>query len=136
MLKVLFGVHVCAACYIKTMKKKILIAEDDKAILEVVKIILENEGYIMLSADREKAIFDALEEHSPHLILLDIWLSGEDGGKIAKYLKQKDETKHIPIVIMSANNETEKITREAGADDFLLKPFNIDDLLYVVKKYI
>lgn len=118
------------------MKKKILIAEDDKAIIEVVKIILENEGYLILATDREEAIHEALKKESPDLILLDIWLSGEDGGKIAKYLKEKKETKHIPIVIMSANNETEKITKDAGADDFLLKPFNIDDLLYIVKKYI
>lgn len=118
------------------MKKKILIAEDDKAIIEVVKIILENEGYIIIATDREEAINQALKEHTPDLILLDIWLSGEDGGQIAKLLKQKKETKHIPIIIMSANNETEKITKEAGANDFLLKPFNIDDLLYVVKKHL
>jgi CheY-like chemotaxis protein len=118
------------------MKKKILIAEDDKAIIEVVKIILENEGYIIIATDREEAIYDALKEHTPDLILLDIWLSGEDGGQIAKHLKEKEDTKHIPIVIMSANNETEKITKDAGADDFLLKPFNIDDLLYIVKKHL
>lgn len=117
------------------MKKKILIAEDDKSILEVVRLILENEGYYTIPTDREKAIYAALETDSPDLILLDIWLSGEDGGKIAKHLKSKDETKHIPIIIMSANNETEKITKETGADDFLLKPFNIDDLLFMVKKY-
>jgi DNA-binding response OmpR family regulator len=118
------------------MKKKILIAEDDRAIIEVVKIILENEGYIVIATDREEAIYEALKDNPPDLILLDIWLSGEDGGQIAKYLKGNEETKQIPIVIMSANNETEKITKDAGANDFLLKPFNIDDLLYVVKKHL
>ena len=118
------------------MKKNILIAEDDRAIIEVVKIILENEGYIVTATDREEAIYEALKDHSPDLILLDIWLSGEDGGEIAKFLKQNEETKDIPIIIMSANNETEKITKDAGANDFLLKPFNIDDLLYIVKKHL
>ena len=118
------------------MKKKILIAEDDKAIIEVVKIILENEGYEVLQASQGKHIFAALEEHSPDMVLLDIWLFGEDGGQIARTIKSKPQTKDTPIVIMSANNETEKITKEAGADDFLLKPFNIEDLLYIVRKHI
>lgn len=117
------------------MKKKILIAEDDRAILEVVKIILENEGYHTISTDSEEKIHNLAQEHSVDLILLDIWLSGHDGGKIAQQLKNKKTTKHIPIVMMSANNETEKITKKAGADDFLLKPFNIDDLLHVVRKH-
>lgn len=118
------------------MKKKILVAEDDKAIIEVVKIILENEGYDVLMADQGEAIHQAISKHSPDMILLDIWLFGEDGGQIAKTIKSKSHTKDIPLVLMSANNETEKITKEVGADDFLLKPFNIDDLLYIVRKYI
>lgn len=119
-----------------SMKKKVLIAEDDKAIIEVVKIILENEGYEVLTADQGEIVHKTIAQHNPDVILLDIWLYGEDGGQIAKEIKAKTKTKHIPIVLMSANNETEKITKEVGANDFLLKPFNIDDLLYIVRKYI
>jgi len=118
------------------MKNKILIAEDDKAIIEVVKIILENEGYIIFTADQGKTVFEIIDQHQPDLILLDIWLYGEDGGQIAKNIKGKPHTSQIPLILMSANNETEKITKEVGADDFLLKPFNIDDLLYIVRKYV
>ena len=117
------------------MKKKVLVAEDDKAILEVVKIILENEGYHILSTDNEETVHSLIAEHMPDMILLDIWLAGEDGGKIARNIKGKDATKNIPIVMISANNETEKISKEVGADDFLLKPFDIDDLLKIVEKY-
>ena len=117
------------------MKKKILIAEDDQAIREIIKSILENEGYIVLLPQSEHAIHKAARDESPVLILLDIWLDGHDGGKIAKDLKEKQETKNIPIIMMSANNETEKITKAAGANDFLLKPFNIDDLLSLVRKH-
>jgi DNA-binding response OmpR family regulator len=118
------------------MKKKILVAEDDRAILEVVKIILEQEGFDTLFADREETIRSIIRDHKPDLILLDIWLGGSDGGKIAKSFKNDKQTKHIPIVMISANNETEKITKEAGADGFLLKPFNIDDLLQIVRKHL
>lgn len=117
------------------MKKKILVAEDDKAIIDVVKIILENEGYEVLTANQGEHVYKVVDEHAPDMIILDIWLFGEDGGQIAKTLKGKPHLQHIPLVMMSANNETEKITKEAGADDFLLKPFNIDDLLYIVRKY-
>lgn len=118
------------------MSKKILVAEDDTAILEVIKIILETEGYTIISTDEKDQIYSLIDSHSPGLILLDIWLSGYDGGKIAKNLKSKNETKHIPIIMMSANNETEKITKEAGANAFLLKPFDIDDLIKIVQKHI
>ncbi len=117
------------------MAKKILIAEDDSAILEVVKILLENDGYTIITTESEERIFEILLEDPPDLILLDIWLSGHDGGKIAKELKSNDRTKHVPIIMMSANNQTEKITKESGADGFLLKPFNIDDLLHIVRKH-
>lgn len=118
------------------MNKKILVAEDDRAIMEVVKIILEQEGYETTFADKEDVIFKIIKEQKPDLMLLDIWLGGSDGGKIAKTIKTDKQTKHIPIIMISANNETEKITHEAGADAFLLKPFNIDDLLSIVRKHL
>src|SRR5579863_3467641 len=113
------------------MKKKILIAEDDRAIIDVVKIILENEGYEVFTADQGEIVHKTIDEQMPDAVLLDIWLYGEDGGQIAKEIKGKSKTKHIPVILMSANNETEKITKQVGADDFLLKPFNIEDLLYI-----
>jgi DNA-binding response OmpR family regulator len=115
---------------------KILVAEDDHSILEVIKIILEGEGYQIISTNEQDMVLRLISEYKPNLILLDIWLSGHDGGKIAKHLKSKQETKYIPIILISANNETPKITIESGADDFLLKPFDIDDLLKIVKKYM
>lgn len=118
------------------MNKKILIAEDDKAISEVVTIILEQEGFRTVFADKEEVIYKILKEQEPDLMLLDIWLGGSDGGKIAKTVKSNKHTKHIPVIMISANNETEKITKESGADDYLLKPFNIDDLLHIVHKHL
>lgn len=122
--------------YFTLMKKKILLAEDDEPIVEVVKIILQNEGYEVLTADRGEAVHAIVASDHPDMIILDIWLFGEDGGKIAKELKAKSQSQNIPLILMSANSETEKITRSVGANDFLLKPFNIEDLLYIVRKYI
>lgn len=118
------------------MAKKILIAEDDKAIVEVVKIILDETGYTTLTIKDGESVIKIVKEKNPDLILLDIWLSGEDGGEIAKVLKSKEETKNTPIIIISANNETEQIAKDAGADGFLKKPFDINDLLEIVKKHL
>lgn len=116
--------------------KKILIAEDDEAILEVLKSILEGDGYQTFCPKTERGIHDVVANEKPSLILLDIWLSGHDGAKIAKDLKAKDQTKHIPVIIMSANNETQEIAQNVGADGFLLKPFTIDELLEITRKYM
>lgn len=116
--------------------KKIFIAEDDQSIQDIIKIILEGEQYITVVTDTGDGIHEKIQTHAPSLILLDIWLSGHDGGKIAKKLKADVSTQHIPVIMISANNETEKIAKEVGANDFLQKPFNIDDLLQIVKKHI
>lgn len=117
------------------MKKKVLVAEDDKAILEVVKIILQDGGYDVMGVETGEGITTLIAKEQPHLVLLDIWLAGHDGGTIARNLRQANETKTIPIIMVSANNETEKIAKEVGANDFLQKPFNIDELLAMVERH-
>ena len=117
------------------MGKTILIIEDDEAILEVLKNILTGEGYTIICPKTEAAIYSAARDSSPILIFLDIWLSGLDGGKIAQILKKDEMTKDIPLILMSASNETETLSQSVKAEGFLLKPFTIEELLSVVKKY-
>ncbi len=118
-----------------SIMKKVFVAEDDQAIQEIITIILEGENYKVIVSDHGDKVIDEIVQEKPSLILLDIWLSGHDGGKIAKRLKSQEATKDIPIIIISANNATEKIAQAVGADGFLLKPFNIDDLVAIVKKH-
>lgn len=118
------------------MKQKIFVAEDDRAILDIITIILEGDGYVVETTDSGENIAKKITSYEPHLILLDIWLSGHDGGVIAKQLKSENTTKQIPVIMISANNETEKIAKAVGADGFLQKPFNIDDLLQIVKTHV
>jgi CheY-like chemotaxis protein len=114
-------------------KKRVLIADDDSAILEVVQLILEDAGYTAVTAVSGEAIYK-MEKDFPDLILLDIWMSGTDGRDICTYVKKNERTRNIPIIMVSANKNTKKIAREVGADDFLTKPFEIDELLEKVKK--
>ncbi len=117
------------------MKKLILIAEDDKAIVEVMDIILKEAGYDTMILKSGEKVVETAQKNQPNLLLLDIWLSGEDGGEIARVLKNDAKTKDIPIVMISANNETERIAKQVGADGFLRKPFDIDDFLEIAAKF-
>jgi len=115
-------------------KKRVLVADDDPAILEVITFMLDDAGYdskTTVDGHTEKIV----EEYQPDVILLDIWMSGLDGRTICKSLKKKKSTKNIPIIMISANKDTETIARESGADDFLSKPFEMNDLLSIVAKY-
>lgn len=117
-------------------KKKVLIAEDDQSILEVMHIILMDAGYEILTVDDGNLLMKTIESFLPDILLLDIWMGGRDGGDIAKQLKSQESLKHIPIIMISANNDTEKIAKKAGADGFLQKPFDVDELLQIVKRFI
>lgn len=117
------------------MSKKILVCDDDQGILEVIKIVLEKEGFEVKLLANGRGIQKIIKDYKPDLILLDIWMPGVDGEEITKILKKTEETSKIPIVVISALNTTEKIAQESGADDFLEKPFDISDLVKIVKKY-
>jgi DNA-binding response OmpR family regulator len=115
-------------------KKKILIADDDRAILDALKLMLEEVGYEVNTSSDGKTI-QTVKKYYPDLLLLDIWMSGVDGRDICKELKAYELTKHIPIIMISANRDTETIAKESGADDFLTKPFGMNDLLSKVEKH-
>lgn len=117
------------------MGKKILVADDQHSILEVVKIILEEEGYEVKTVSEGSEVFNSAKEYLPDLILLDIWMPGLNGKSVTKHLKSQKETSNIPIVIISALSQIDKIAKDVGADDYLPKPFDINNLLKVVKKY-
>lgn len=115
--------------------KKILVADDDPAICDAVSMILQEEGYLVDTTVDGETIYK-MEAEFPDLLLLDIWMSGQDGREICKYLKKKELTSQIPIIMVSASRDIEKSAREAGADDFLEKPFKMDDLLSKIASQI
>ena len=116
------------------MNKKILVADDDAAIVDAIQLILEDAGYTVETTMNGEDV-TKLDHNFPNLILLDIWMSGQDGRTICQHLKSCNETKHIPIVMISANKDTAQIAQNAGADGFITKPFEMDELLNKVAKY-
>jgi CheY-like chemotaxis protein len=115
-------------------KKKIMVAEDDIGILEAMQIMLEDAGYEVTTTVNGQTVQNMTED-LPDVLLLDIWMSGLDGTEICQHLKNQPRTQHIPIILCSANKDTQKLAKECGADDFIMKPFEMGDFLRTVKKY-
>jgi len=115
--------------------KKVLIVDDDEAILEAIQIAIEGEGYsVETLTDGEEAL-DKAKKYKPNVILLDLLLSGRDGSEIVKEFKTNNGVKDIPIVMISAHPSAKKSALDSGADHFLAKPFDLDELFKVLGKY-
>ena len=112
-----------------------MIADDDPGILDAVEAMLEFGGYDVSTTSNGATLLE-MKEGFPDLLLLDIWMSGTDGRDVCKLLKQDDKTREMPIIMISASTELEKSAKEAGADDFLEKPFDMDELLDKIKFHI
>jgi DNA-binding response OmpR family regulator len=109
-------------------QKKIMIVDDDPGIVDAVEMLLEFEGYKVASTANGSTVLH-MNEELPDLLLLDIWLSGEDGRDICKKLKSENITKNIPVIMISASRDIKDSAMAAGADDFLAKPFEMDELV-------
>jgi CheY-like chemotaxis protein len=116
--------------------KKILVVDDEPDILEFLQIILEEEGYDVLTSEKGEFLEHLHNGGLPDLILVDVLLSGKDGREIVKHLKSQDETKHIPVIMFSAHPSAEETAKQAGAEDFLAKPFDVDVLLTKIARLL
>ena len=117
--------------------KKIIVVDDSPAILDSVKLMLNMEGFEVSNYERGSDMFNSLLETStkPDVILMDMWLSGEDGRDICKMIKQHQEFKNIPVVIMSASRGLGDSAIESGAIDFIPKPFDIDVVVNTLNQF-
>jgi len=118
------------------MAHLVWIIDDDPGILEVTQIVLEEAGFEVRKVDSENALEKNLHGRLPDVILLDILIAGIDGKDVAKRLKSDERTKHIPIIMMSADINLPEKAKEAGADDFLKKPYDIYELEKMVKSHV
>ena len=117
-----------------TQNYTIFVLEDDRDILDAIRVILESKGYRVTSFTKAEALLAEVKETAPDLFLLDIWVGGSDGRDVAKWLRKYEGTKNVPIIIVSANLSTPQIVKDLKVDDFVLKPFDMDHLLGVVAK--
>lgn len=117
-------------------KKKILIFDDDTTILEVITIIFEENGYEVEISETSHDILEKVTKYQPDVILMDNWIPKIGGVEATKLLKSHDEFKNIPVIYVTANNDIVALAKEAQADDYVGKPFNLDDLEGKVAQYL
>ena len=113
----------------------IYIVEDDASIQEIESYALKNMGYEVQAFASGEEFFDALAKNLPDLVILDIMLPGEDGLEILAKLRKAEHTKEMPIMMITAKSmEMDKVKGlDAGADDYLTKPFGVMELISRVK---
>lgn len=109
--------------------KTILICDDDEGILDLVSIILEGSGFQTVCVQNSLEIFRKISEQNPDLIFLDLWMPQLSGDQVLKAIREDSSISDIPVIVMSASRDGAVIAQQAGASDFLAKPFDIDDLV-------
>jgi DNA-binding response OmpR family regulator len=108
----------------------VLVADDDPDILSLVTLRLERDGYEVMGApDGERAVEEALER-TPDLALIDVSMPKLDGYEVTERLRQHEPTSATPIILLTARVQDSDVARgiEAGADDYVRKPFTMADL--------
>lgn len=108
---------------------KILVVDDDTDILSVMEILLSMKGFEVQVTSKGENTFPKIESFKPDLILLDVLISGHDGRVICKKLKSNKETSHIPVIMFSAHPGAAASIAEYGANDFIAKPFDVNNLM-------
>jgi len=111
-------------------KKNILVVEDNHAILDVITLILESEAFNVEGLNKGANFIEHVEDFKPDVIIMDIMLPDIDGRILLKDLKSNQLTDHIPVLMISARyNSSNYMLDDIEADDFMAKPFNIDELM-------
>lgn len=119
------------------MIKRILIIEDDEDIRYIICYLLVEMGYEVKLADSisDFRLQKSMDEE-PDLILLDVMLPDGNGLDLCLEMKKSAETRHIPVIMMSAHGTEQQLIIQACADDFISKPFDLQDLTDMIKKHL
>ena len=114
------------------MNKKVLILDDDLDILQICTIVLRKKGFDVETLTNSNQVVNKVNHYQPDVILMDNWIPGPGGIEATRTLKTKPETQDIPVIFFSANSNVTQLAREARADYFLQKPFDITELEAIV----
>src|SRR5215469_4088856 len=118
------------------MNKRVLILDDDLDILQICTIVLKKKGFDVQTLNNSSQVVSQVKDFRPDVILMDNWIPGPGGIEATRLLKMAPETQDIPVIFFSANSNVTQLAREAKADYFLQKPFDITELESIVQTAI
>ena len=116
------------------MPKSILIFDDDLDILSICSYILEEQGWTVHTSPHCNDILNTVRRIRPDVILMDNWIPDTGGVVATQTLKKEEDLRNIPVVYFSANNDIQSLAAQAGADTFLEKPFDLNELELVIDR--
>jgi DNA-binding response OmpR family regulator len=115
------------------LKKKVLILDDDLDILQICTIILQKKGFDVKTLNHSNDVWEQVRNYLPDVILMDNWIPGVGGIEATQSLKSDPELQTIPVIFFSANSNVIQLAREAKADYYLQKPFDIKEMETIVQ---
>lgn len=116
-----------------TNTKKIMVCDDDQGILDVIQMLLETENFTVYTEVHSPNLISSIQLHSPDLLLLDLWMPFMAGDELLKTIRHNEEIKDLPVIVLSASVDGSDIAEDAGANAFIAKPFDMNDLISKVK---
>lgn len=119
------------------MSSKILIVDDEPDLLKIAVFRLKKAGYEITTAVDGGEALDCIYKNRPDVVLLDLLLPVIDGVEVCRKIKQDDALKNIPVILFTASAlDIQQKVKEAGAEDYIVKPFDIDELLEKVNRQL
>lgn len=120
--------------YLPIMSQRILILDDDTDLLELISMLLCDNGYETLTMSSGEKIFEAIQQFHPDLVLMDVMLAGLDGRILCSRIKQQPDLLSLPVILISGtHNLSESLQQKGAPNDYLAKPFDMFFLLNKVK---
>lgn len=116
--------------------KRILVIDDDPDIGLMIKMMLEFRGYWVMVIDRAEKTRELIIGNKIDLVIMDMLLSGVNGVDICSEIKKDKDTGHILVIMISAHPNARETCLAAGADDFISKPFDMEDMLAKIKRLV
>ena len=117
---------------------RILVADDEPALLRLLEFVLGRRGYVIQGVTNGNAAIEVLKTESPDLVILDVMMPGLDGYEVLTFIRETPRLEGLPVVMLTARAQLDDIQRglTLGADAYLAKPFDPEDLLSVVESLI
>lgn len=119
--------------------RRIVCVEDEPVMIDLLRLILDPEGYEVIGANGGQEGLKMIQQEKPDLVLLDLMMPDMDGWDVFQHLKAEDETKDIPVIVITAKAQSiDKVLglHIAKVDDYIIKPFNRQELLASIEKVL
>ncbi|RZK38473.1 MAG: response regulator [Pedobacter sp.] len=118
------------------MKNCIYVVEDNAHIRDIIEFLLTEEDYSVMACPNVRSFWQLMQKNLPQMVVLDVMLPDGNGLEICEKLKQSYKTHDIPVMLMSANNYLSRVKTKCEADDFINKPFDINDFISRIEKHV